>query len=132
MYILAGLCLAAPYIYWQYRSPLLSVQQQQSKLTPLQRMQQQKAPNPHQNSELFDRTPQSTEQQQQPKSVDADGLTTAQQVAAAQKYVDSIQHPKPRPAIPASKYVIDPEPFEMRHQHKQVSATFFITCTPNH
>jgi hypothetical protein len=116
--VLAGLCLAAPFIYWQYRSPLLS--QQQSELTPLQRMQQQNVFNPRQDSETFDSTSQSTEQLQEQKALDADGFTAAQQVAAAQKYMDSIQHPKPRAAIPASQYVIKPEPFDMRQQHKRV------------
>lgn len=121
MYVLAGLCLGAPFVYWQYRSPLLSVVQQQSKLTPLQQMQQQKGAQLQASSKPSGGSPYPSDQQT--KSLDADGFATAQQVAAAQKYLDSIQHPKPRPAVPASKYVIDPEPFEMKQQHKKVSLT---------
>uniref|UniRef100_A0A383VV11 Mannosyltransferase putative-domain-containing protein n=1 Tax=Tetradesmus obliquus TaxID=3088 RepID=A0A383VV11_TETOB len=48
--------------------------------------------------------------------------STQQIAAAAQYFKEEVAGAKQRPAVPAKKYVIPPEPFDMRRQHKQVSA----------
>ena len=49
--------------------------------------------------------------------------STQQIAAAAQYYKEEVAGAKQRPAVPAKKYVISPEPFNMRRQHKQVRSS---------
>lgn len=114
--VLLALCVALPFVLYTQHSSLNRLSQQQPPpATPLQRLQQQRAL----GSQQLDPTDSSLESSRHELSNSA-ALATAEHVAAASRYLHSIQHPKQRPAVPASKYVLDPEPFEMRQQHKKV------------
>lgn len=54
--------------------------------------------------------------------------STQQIAAAAQYFKEEVAGAKQRPAVPAKKYVIPPEPFDMRRQHKQVRSSD-LTCS---
>jgi hypothetical protein len=51
-----------------------------------------------------------------------------EQIAAAAKYYkDAVKGAKQRPPVPYSKYIIPPEPLEMRTQHKKVRSSDSMT-----
>lgn len=118
------LCVVMPFIIWQYsslpQSPAAATERQA--LTPLQQLQQQRSSQSLQESSSLgsDSPSDAMESQQLQPRVSTAVLVTADQVSAAQKYLHSIQHPTKRQAVPASRYIIEPEPYDMRQQHKQV------------
>jgi hypothetical protein len=120
---LLALCVAMPFIIWQYstlpESPAATAGQA---LTPLQQLQQQRSSQQAQNpaSSGPNSPGDGTKAQQSQQTTSPAVLATADQVSAAQKYLHSIQHPTKRQAVPASRYIMEPEPYDMRQQHKQV------------
>jgi hypothetical protein len=110
--VLLALCVALPFVLYTQHSSLNRLsQQRQPPATPLQRLQQQRAS----EAQQLDPSTPSRHDLSKPSA-----LATAEQIAAASRYLHSIQHPKQRPAVPAVKYVLDPEPFEMRQRHRKV------------
>jgi hypothetical protein len=126
-YLLPVLCLALPFIYWQTSMLLLPTPGAGlAELTPLQRLQQQKAKGSLEeqlsgSSRSISSVPDTkAAQEEAPAPAGPPPPTTVAEITAAQAYLDSIQYPKPRPGVKAWKYVIDPEPWEMRRQRLKV------------
>lgn len=114
--VLLALCVSLPFVLYTHHSSWDRFsQRQQPPATPLQRLQQQRIS----GFQQLDPTATSSKSLRNEVSSSA-AFATADQVAAASGYLHRIQHPKQRPAVPASKYVLDPEPFDMRQQHKKV------------
>lgn len=126
LYVLPVLCLALPFIYWQSSTLLLPTPSAGlAELTPLQRLQQQKARGLEElsgRSRSISSVPDSKVQEEAAAAPEAGPPppTTVAEITAAQSYLDNIQYPKPRPAVKAWKYVIQPEPWEMRRQRLKV------------
>jgi uncharacterized iron-regulated membrane protein len=118
------LFVVMPFILWQYsslpQSPAAATERQA--LTPLQQLQQQRSTqNQHDPVLAGADSPGNVTEAQRPQApVSTTVLATADQLTAAQKYLHSVQHPTKRQSVPASRYVIEPEPYDMRQQHKQV------------
>lgn len=126
LYVLPVLCLALPFIYWQTSMLLLPTPSAGlPELTPLQRLQQQKARGLEElsgHSRSISSVPDIKAQGEAAAAPEAGPPppTTVAEITAAKNYLDSIQYPKPRPAVKAWTYVIDPEPWEMRRQRLKV------------
>lgn len=115
-----ALCVAMPFLWWQYSN--VGATLQTPRATPLQRLQQQRALDGSQQSQEYSATLSIRQQySREPAVPGGDVSVTPEQVAAAQRYLQTtVQHPQPHAAVPASRYVIDPEPYDMRLQHKKV------------
>lgn len=130
--LLLAFSVAMPFVFWQYHT-LKQAASPGTTTTPLQRLQQQKAGlgQLQGQSDLEDTRPA---QGQQHSLIDDGGQqpVTAEQIAAAQAYLsDTVLHPKRRPTVPASHYVISPEPYDMRQQHTKVCGCMCVyMCVP--
>jgi len=123
-----ALCVAMPFLWWQYSD--VGATLQTPRATPLQRLQQQRAVGGSQQSQDHSATLSTRQQYSRgPAALGRGDSVTSEQVAAAQRYLQTtVQQPQPRLAVPASRYVIKPEPYDMRLQHKKVGCDRLTPC----